>query len=52
VAKHCPHIELIVFDGFQLLVHLQTTKKRIAPRCSSLVHTESGAAILIVTAHS
>jgi len=49
LVKHCPHIELIVFDGFQLLVHLQTTKKRITPRCFSLVHTESGAAILIVS---
>ena len=47
VVKHCPHIGLKVFDGFQLLVHLQTTKKRITPRCSSLVHTESGAAILL-----
>jgi len=26
MVKHCPHIELIVFDGFQLLLHLQTTK--------------------------
>jgi hypothetical protein len=46
VVKHYPHIVLIVFCGFQLLVHLQTTIKRITPNCSSLVHTESGAAIL------
>ena len=47
VVKHCPHIVLKIFYGFQLLVHLQTTKKRITPRCSSLLHTESGAAILL-----
>jgi hypothetical protein len=25
MVKHCPHIVLKAFDGFELLVHLQTT---------------------------
>ena len=49
VAKHCSRIMLKVFDGFRSLIHLQTTTKRITERCSSLVQTESGAAMVNVT---
>ena len=34
---------------FGPLIHLQTTKKRINERCSSLVQTESGRAMVNVT---
>src|SRR5215469_277352 len=41
VVKLCPHIELIVFDVFQLLLHLQTTKNgsrhAVLPSCTRRV---------------
>ena len=48
--KHSSRIVLKVFDGFRPLIHLQTTKKWITESCSSLVQTESGAAMVNVTA--
>ena len=41
VVKHCPHIVLKVFYGFQLLVHFQTTKigsrHAVLPWCTQRV---------------
>jgi hypothetical protein len=43
VVKHCPHFVLKVFDGFQLLVHLQTTKKKGSTHASLSSCKQSGA---------
>ena len=48
-AKHCPRIVLKVFDVFRPLIHPSDHKKRITERCSSLVQTESGTAMVNVT---
>ena len=49
VVKHCPHIELDSLQWISAPVTPSDHKKRIMPRCSSFVHTESGTAILIVS---
>ena len=48
-AKHCSLIVLKVFDVFRPPDTPSDHKKRITVRCSSLVQTESGAAMVNVT---